>query len=75
MLGEILKDGSSPKSELIKVNNDGRNKILTRSGRAIFSGRGRVANIFGRGGRMGGRVVFKKMALTSVKMTKSIILL
>jgi len=73
LFGEILKDGSSPQSELIKVNiNDERNKILMRPGRAIFSGRGRVTNAFGRGGRMGGRVLMKTKAMPSAKMTKSI---
>ena len=73
LFGEILKDGSSPQSELIKVNiNDERNKILMRPGRAIFSARGRVTNAFGRGGRMGGRVLMKTKAMPSAKMTKSI---
>ena len=75
LFGEILKDGTSPQSELIKVNiNDERNKISMRPGRAIFSGRGIVTNTLARGGRMGmgGRVFMKTMALPSAKKTKSI---
>ena len=78
LFGEILKDGNSPQNELIKVNiNEERNKISMRPGRAIFSGRGRVAPTYGRGGRGGmmGRRILKKckaMPLASAKLSKNI---
>ena len=51
LFGEILKDGSSPQTELIKVNlNEERRKIVAKRGLPVFSAKGRAMKT-----AMGGR--------------------